>query len=122
MPIEHDCGPRCQCDNCSGCIRWGSKCVIILSPAPGGNPQEAIEIPGEKLSLQEKVTISVSNISLADVAVYLGNLSRDPIGIPAERARDQVKLKAKNKPLLEIVEKLGLVKLPRKRSSRTSAT
>jgi hypothetical protein len=117
---DANCGGGCSCENCGGCVRGKFGCIIFPSPSkgPGGAPNllAALNPPEKKLALSEVVTLSVSDLTLVDVALFMGSILRDPIAIPADKAYTKVKLKATNKSLLEIVEKLGLLRMPRKRT------
>ena len=114
MP-ERDCGAGCGCDGCSGCIRWGSRCIIIKRAAVAGLTAQFDAIKGKKLRASEQVTINLTDMELVDAAHLISRILSDPIAVPVDKLHKTVKLKVKDKPLSQVVEKLGLVSMPRKR-------
>lgn len=120
MP-ERDCGAGCGCDGCAGCIRWGSRCIIIKRARVAGFAAQFEAIKGRKLRATEVVTVNLTDMTLVDAAHLISKVVSDPIAVPVDKLHKTVKLKLKDKPLSQVIEKLGLVSVPRKRATASRA-
>lgn len=113
MPETFDCGGGCGCVDCTGCVRFGKRCIIVDRRQTSASfAKMAREKLGEKLGLHEVVTINLKKMRLVDVGVRLSEILGEPIAVPAHKALAQVNCRFENKPLAEIVEALGFVKIP----------
>ena len=106
MPVVHNCGGGCSCSNCGGCIRSGTTCHIFSTAVA-----ERVE-PGARLKMDDTVTISVSELSLAEVGAFVGSVVSEPLAIPADaRALAPTTLRLADVTLSTVIEQLGLVRL-----------
>jgi hypothetical protein len=78
-------------------------------------------IKGKKVRASERVTINLTDLTLVDAALLISKIVSDPIAVPVDKLHKTVKLKLKDKPLSQVIEKLGLVSLPRKRATGSKA-
>jgi hypothetical protein len=68
--------------------------------------------PGARLKMDDTVTISVSELSLAEVGAFVGSVVSEPLAIPADaRALAPTTLRLADVTLSTVIEQLGLVRL-----------
>jgi len=119
MAETHDCGGGCSCSDCSGCIRWGTRCIIFQKRQTSTTfAQVAKEKLGQTLGLDEAVTINLKKMRLVDVGARLSGILGEPIAVPVHKALTQVTCRFENKPLSEIVTELGFLKIPPERTAK----
>jgi hypothetical protein len=109
----HDCGGGCACDNCGGCIRYGgNRCKIFPRPAGASLAPEELEPLATKLAMDDQVTISVTDMTLAEVGLFVSSVLGDPVAVPAGDALRRTSIKLEDVPLSTVVERVGLVRMP----------
>lgn len=112
--FDHDCGSGCACNNCGGCIRAGTRCKIFPKPRAGfegdqAGVAKALRPLTRRLGMDELVTINVTALTLAEAGLLVSTMLSDPIAVPADKALKPVRIRMRDVPLSQVVDKLGLI-------------
>lgn len=98
-----DCNVDCSHGKGCGCIAESDNPHICSCYCFGGNPSKDI-----KLDPATPVDVSISELALLDAAKLLNKVHTESIAVPVDKIGEQVSLSLKSKPLVDVLNQLGL--------------